>query len=554
MMTGKEVLMELLHKEDVEYIFGLPGATEVLFMDALEKYPEMRYILGLNEVVVAGMAEGYARMSGKPGILNLHTGAGVAAAMPMLINARAGGVPLVVTAGQQDSRILLKDPPLSGDLLGMGRFFSKWQAEILYADDIPMVIQRSFKMAMQPPAGPVFLSIPQNIMDQSIDFEYIPNKLPFTKLRPDLDAINEAVELLISTKIPAIVVGSGVARNNALPEVVKLAELIGARVYQPWMADVNFPVQHPQYIGDFEPSSPETKKLLEQVDLLVGIGCQLFSLPFHQPKPILTKHTKIVQLDDNPWEIAKNFPVTVGIQGDIKESLKELINILEKDMPARAEESAKNRVKEITGEKEAITAAFYKQTEAEKDNVPISVSRLMRELRDAIEPGTVVVDECWSASKMLSRTLDFTEAKSFQRTRGGGSIGWGLPGSLGIKLATPECPVVVVCGDGSAMWSNQSLWTAAHYNIPVTFIVIANANYRQVKIMRKIILGGELNEKHEGMDLDAPVIDFCQLAESMGVHGDKVEQPDDLGKTLKAAFDSDEPRLIEVQVENKKTP
>jgi len=551
MMTGKEALLELLSRKGVEYVFGIPGATEVMFMDALEKHLEMKYILGLHEVVVAGMAEGYARMSGKPGFLNLHTGTGLGAAIPMLLNARAGGVPLVVTAGQQDKRLLLKDPHLAGDLVATAGLFAKWSAEVVYAEEIPVVMQRAFKMALQPPAGPVFISLPQNIMSQNIDFEYIADKTPLMALRPDREAIDQAVNLLINPAAPVILVESGVARDGALALVVKLAEIIGARVYQPWMADINFPVQHPQYMGDANYSSPEIRETLESADVVMLIGCPQFSTPSYQPVPIIPKRTKIIQIDDNPWEIAKNFPVTVGIQGNVKTSLGELISVLERKIPDEAGAAVRTRAREIAREKEARTKTLLEQDEAEKDNVPVSVSRLMRELRDAIKPGTVIVDDCWSSSETLRRILNLAEPGSYHRARRGGSIGWGLPGALGIKLAAPGRPVVAVSGDGSAMWSIQSLWTAAHYRIPVTFIVTANAAYRQVKIMRQMLLGGELNGKHAGMDLDDPVIDLCQLAESMGVHGDRVERPDELGGTLRAAFDSNEPCLVEVRVENK---
>jgi benzoylformate decarboxylase len=169
-MTGKKALIELLRHEGVEYIFGIPGATEVLFMDALEKAPEIRYILGLHEVVCAGMAEGYARATGKVGFLNLHTGPGVAAALPMLYNAQSGGIPLVVTAGQNHTRLLQYDPGLSGDIVGMGKIYTKWCTEIVYAEDIPTTLQRAFKMALQPPTGPVLVSIRKTFWNSSLTF------------------------------------------------------------------------------------------------------------------------------------------------------------------------------------------------------------------------------------------------------------------------------------------------------------------------------------------------------------------------------------------------
>lgn len=190
MMTGKKALMELLRSEGVEYVFGIPGATEVLFMDGLEDCPEIEYILGLHEVVASGMAEGYARASGKVGVVNLHTGPGVAAAMPMLYNAHLGGVPLLVTAGQQDTRLLMQEPALTGDLVGMASQFTKWSTEVLYAADIPLVIRRAFKIATHPPTGPVFVSLPQDVLEQDVDFESLPRAPSFTQLRPDQEAIN----------------------------------------------------------------------------------------------------------------------------------------------------------------------------------------------------------------------------------------------------------------------------------------------------------------------------------------------------------------------------
>jgi benzoylformate decarboxylase len=549
-VTGKEALMEILLKEEVEYVFGIPGATEIPFMAALEKYPEIKYILGLQEVVAAGMAEGYTRVSDKPGFLNLHTGTGLGAALPMLLNARQGHVPLVVTAGQQDKRLLMKDPHLAGDLTGTADLFAKWHAEISCAEEIPVVFQRAFKMAMQPPTGPVFISLPQNVLDQELDFEYAPDTPLFNGLRPDPKAIDQAVGLMADCKSPVILVESGVARDDALSETVKLAELIGAKVFQPWMGDVNFPVQHSQYLGDANINN----KMIQSADTLILIGCPQFSTLSHQPKPIDLHKTKIIQIDDNPWEIAKNFPVAAGIQGNIKTSLGELIKILESKMSDDAKKQATVRKDEIAQQKNEIANVFKNQADQERDNIPISISRLMQELRDYTGPDTIIVDDCWSSSDTLRRTLDLSEPKSYHRCRRGGSIGWGLPGALGAKLAAPDRPVVAVSGDGSAMWSIQSLWTAAHYKIPVTFIIIANAAYRMVKMMRKMRLGGKLTDRHPGMDLDAPVVDFCKIAESMGVQGDLVEHPADLKRIFKAAFDAGKPRLIEVKVENKADP
>lgn len=550
LMTGKDTLIELLYRKGVKYVFGLPGATEIHFMTALEKRPEITFVLGLHEAAVAGMAEGYARMTGEVGVINLHTLPGLAAALPILDNAYKGRIPLVVTAGQQDMRLLLKDPPLSGDLLRMASQVTKWSVEVTSADDIPLTIHRAFKIALQPPAGPVFISLPHNILEQSFDFEDIPDMQIYDQLRPDQDAIIKAAELLMSAQLPTILVEKGVTMNRALPEVVKLAELVGARVYQPWMSDVDFPVNHPQYLGDLDASRPQTKEILHPVDVLVAIGCPLFEQAFYLPGNVLRKETRIIQIDDNPWEIAKNIPVTVGIQANIKAALVELTNLLEKKMSDKEKGAAQSRKSTIVKEKESIVSAFQKKAEQERDNVPISVSRLMNEVKDVITPDTLVIDDCWSSSGVLRHTLELSQPFSYQRTRGG-SIGWGLPGAIGVKLAAPEQPVLALCGDGSAIWSIQSLWTASHLNLNITFVIISNRSYRQVKIMRKIVLGeGSLADKHPGMDLDEPAIDFCQLARAMGVEATRVEKPEQLKETLKSSLAANKPTLVEVVVEN----
>ncbi|MBW2138514.1 MAG: thiamine pyrophosphate-binding protein [Deltaproteobacteria bacterium] len=320
---------------------AFPVPRKFLFMEALEREPAIKYILGLNEIVSAAMAEGYARASGRPGFLNLHTGPGLAASLPMLYNAHAGGVPLVITVGQQHTRLLQYDPHLSGDILGMGKLYTKWCTEITHAEDLQVTIQRAFKMAMQPPTGPALISIPQNVLAQEIEFQYRPNTFVFPRLRPDRDAVDGALDILLKAQKPLILVESGVSRSDALEQAVRFAELIGARVYQQWMSDVNFPVDHPQYLGDLDPTSPPAKKLLGEADVLIGIGCPMFAMAFYNPEFAIPEGVRFVHIDENPWEIGKNFPVDCGIQADIKTTLEELNRALERQMPPEGKSDKK---------------------------------------------------------------------------------------------------------------------------------------------------------------------------------------------------------------------
>ena len=558
MTTGKQALVELLRAEQVEYVFGIPGATEIQFMDALEQAPEIRYILGLHEVVCAGMAEGYARATGRPGFLNLHTAPGLAAASPLLYNAQLGHVPLVVTVGQNDTRLLQRDPHLTGDIVGMGKIHAKWSTELVHADDLPVVMRRAFKMAIQPPAGPVVVSIPQNVLEQQLESPTPAAPTaeavgcgPSYRPRADRDALARAVELLAAARSPLALVESGVARSEAVAEVVRLAELTGARVYQGWMSDVNFPVTHPQYLGDLDPTSPDAASVLAQTDVLIGVGCSLFSHGFLPGDAELPEGLRLIHVDDDPWEIGKNLPTDCGLLGDIKATLAELNEALEPALSDDARRTILGRAERIAEQKRAMTAAWESVLASSPDATPLPIPRLMAELAKAVGPETVVVDEAWSASAALRQTLPLDRPGTFFRARKGGSIGSGLPLALGVKLGLPQHDVLAVVGDGSAAWSMQSLWTAARYEIPVTFVITNNATYRQVKLVRKAVLGDyPLDEKHPGMDIDKPVIDFSLLAQSMGVQGTRITRAGDVAETVREALASGRPHLVEVMVES----
>jgi len=548
-VTGKEAVMQILRQEGVEYVFGIPGATETQFVDAMEDHPEIKYILCMHELAAVGMAEGYARTSGKVGVLNLHTGTGLAAGLPMLSNAYYGGVPLVVTVGQQDTRFLAEEPAMSDNLVKIASPFTKWGTEIIHAQDIPTIMRRAFKVATHPPTGPVMVSLPLDVLADTLDFEYPPSSHSFTRLHPDDRSIEVAVELLSTAQSPAILVEDGITKCEALDEVVRFAEQIGARVYQQWMSDVNFPVNHPQYMGDLDPNSLLTRDVLQTVDVLIVVGSLFFQQAIYLPKSLISPGTKVIQIDNNPWQIAKNHPISCGIEGDIKVALDDLTQALGQKLSLSARAMIAERVRAISLEKQASAEAFEQKARREFDNCPISGTRLMAEIRDAIQPGTRVVDDCWSYSAILRRTIPFTELKSYQRARAGGSIGGGLPSALGVKLASPDRPVVCISGDGSAMWSIQSLWNASHYGIPVTFIIISNACYRQVRMMKARIMGEGVRGRDLGTVLAPPEIDFCKIAEGLGIAAQKVTDPGDLRTVLKDALGSGAPSLIDVAVD-----
>jgi benzoylformate decarboxylase len=388
------------------------------------------------------------------------------------------------------------------------------------------------------------------VLTQSLEYEPRSNPPASSQLRPDESALARAAEILAAAERPLLLVESGVTRCNALEEVVEFAELTGCRVYQGWMADVNFPVGHSQYLGDFDPGAGSAKKDLKETDVLVAVGCSVFADSFFDAEAPTLAGVKVVHIDDDPWEIGKNFPADCGLQGDIKVSLTELNASLHNAMTPAARETARRRAEDIGRQKAAALAESRAEWDKERDVKPIAVSRLMTEIAAVATPSTVVVDDCWSSSGTLRTILDLSRPGTYYRGRKGGSIGWGLPGALGVKLGAPGAEVIAVVGDGSAAWSMQSLWTAARYRIPVTYVVTNNATYGQVKLVRRIVLGDyPLGEKHEGMELDRPVMDFSLLAKALGVESERVTEPAELGPALRRAMATgSSPRLVEVMV------
>ncbi|HLB28187.1 MAG TPA: thiamine pyrophosphate-binding protein [Dehalococcoidales bacterium] len=538
-MRASEALMQIFRAEGVDHLFGLPGSTETQFMDSLEDHPEIKYILGLHECIAAGMAVGYARASGKAGVLNVHTFVGMGAAMATLLDAYRGGVPLIVTAGNSDTPAVIREGGLSGDLVTLGKTFSKLSAQVDHAANLGLIMRRAFKVATQPPTGPVFIALPQNVMNENIDFAYEANPpSPFSRKRPDQESIERAAEMIARAKKPVVMLGPGVAKQQAIPEVVELVELTGAPAFIPGMSsDTLFPSTHRQFMGA-STSSPDSRRLTEGADVTVVIGTQ----------PPAAKN--VIQIDSDPWELGKNAPVAAGIEGDIKLTVAELNAALKKRLSPADRQAAKARAENIAVEKEKLKANWLAQAEKERDNIPMPASRLAQELARVLQPGTVIIDESWSYSPTMLQYLDFPEPNRYFRHRGV-SIGQGMPIALGVKLAMPDSPVVALVGDGSAAWSCQSLWTAAHYKLPVKFIIIHNASYRLVKQNKMRQLGEQVRNKTLGLNIEDPVIDFPTLAKSMGVKGQRVDQPDKLTQVLKSMLASDKPELIEVPVEGR---
>lgn len=554
-MKGKQALMEMLRAEGVRYVFGNPGTTELPLLDALQDYPDVKYITVLQEAVAVGIADGYARATGSPAFVNVHITVGLANALSLLYNAYKGGTPMVITAGQLDTRLLLHDATLWSDMAGTLRNYTKWSAEVLHTQDLPMLLRRAFRVARTPPTGPVFLSIPWNVLDEEADVELVPASPGYHRVRPDPEALERAVDLLSKAENPLIFVGDRVAQSQAVEEAVAVAELVGARVYAGFgsYSEVNFPTGHPQFLGSLYLSWPTRalKRLLNSADVIVAIGAPLISQFVYAPEPLIDPGVKILHLDSSPWEIEKRLPVTVGVWADLKMSLKELAEALSQEMSATARESARTRAAAVAQEKRRQQEAFQQQVREYWDNEPISVERLMVELRNAMPPNAIVADEAVSSRRALLNAIEFNRPGDYFSIRGG-ALGWGVPAPIGLKLANPGRPVVAVVGDGSAMYTVQALWTAVRYNIPVVYIICNNRSYKVLKEgMLRYLAGTGRESQFVGMEFYESPLNLAKLAEGFGLLGLRVERPQELRPALERAFAQDGPALVDVVIEER---
>jgi benzoylformate decarboxylase len=551
-MTGKHALARMLIAEGVEYIFGNPGTSETPLMDALQDLPQLKYVQALQEGTAVGMADGYARATGSPAFANIHIAGGLANGISALYNAFKGGTPLVLTAGNSDTRMLMADPVLSGDLVAMTAQYTKWSAEVRHTSDIPMAVRRAFKEAKTPPTGPVFLSFPWDTMDETADVDIIPSGPGYYRTRPDTDALALASRLLAQAENPIIVVGDRVAQSGALPQVVKLAELLGSRVYAAAFSEVNFPTSHSLYGGMLNLNNPSTRQQLAGADVVLAVGANVFSSFLYVPEPFLNPATKLVHLDNSPWEIEKIYPTEVGILADPAAGLAELADALTQDMSAPMREAAATRAATWAEERRRSDLGHQARLKNLGDRRPMAVDRMMQELAQAAPPDLIVADESVTSRPALMQAFSFDSPGSLFGIRGG-ALGWAMPGALGIKLANPDRPVLAVVGDGASLYTVQALWTAARYNIPVVYAICNNRSYRILKVnmdtyLRHMLNDQERQSEYVGMDFANP-LDLAAIAQALGVAGQRVEDPQALGPAFKKAYASGKPAVIDVSID-----
>ncbi len=553
-MTGKQAFLEILKQEGVGFIFGNPGTTELPLMDALVREPAIRYVLALHESVAVAMADGFATASGDLAVANVHIAPGLGNALGMLYNAQKSGAPLLLTAGQHDQSFTATEPVVWADLPPMAAPFVKWSAEVRRAEDLPRLLRRATKTALSHPRGPVFLSLPVDVLNAERDFDLLcPTRIASGTVA-DRSAIDQAARLLANAERPLIVAGDAVALSDSLVELVELAELVGCPVINECMASTcAFPFTHPQYAGSMSRLAPQIRTLLSRHDLLFSVGADLFTLSLPDEIDPLPQGLTVVHLDQDPWELGKNYPAAVALQGDPKATLPELTEAFRRHTTPDGHAEAARRRAAAGAAHERVLKELNDRAAKDSAHTPISPLTLVQAIAANVPRDATVVEEVLSSVEGIRWFFPCADSKALFGMRGGG-IGWGLPAAMGIKLALPGRPVVALLGDGSAMYTIQALWTAARESIAVVFVIFNNACYRILK-QRVLSLKGfsACDDTFVGMDLDRPPIDHVALARSLGVPGEHVIKANDVGAALQRGFASGGPYLIDAEISSTTT-
>ncbi len=557
-ISGIDAFLELLAEFGVRYIFGNPGTSELPLNDALVGDSRFRYILGLQEVPVMSIADGYAMASGTLGVVNLHISCGLGNAMGMLYNAHREGTPLLVTAGQQDRRLKMEEPILWGDMVSVARPWTKWAVEVDQVGDLPMILRRAVQTALTPPTGPVFVSLPMDLqMEISDSLDLTPICLPDCRVRPPTAALARAVDVLASSQNPGILAGSRVTERGATAELIAVAEQLGA----PVMAEsgtthgrLAFPCDHPLYAQGLPLWSPEVRDRLDEFDVLLVTGMDLLrQYVYHEPSRAIPEHIRLVQIDEDPWQLGKNYPVEVGVIGHTQVALAELSAGLAtalQDQGTQIEDRRRERVARHRIAREKLEA----EIESQRDLRPLTPLGLMGALARILPDDVAVIEEAVTTTNTTFERLGALKNTTGYFGHRGWALGWGLGCTIGAKLAWPDRPVLGMLGEGAAMYGIQGLWSAAHDNIPATFVICNNAQYQILKIGAKgLKLPRAMAGEYEGLEIRQPEVDFVGLARSLGVEAHRITEPDELSDRVRDSLTNHKLTLFDVPI-TRETP
>jgi benzoylformate decarboxylase len=434
-MTGRAAFLQLLIDEGVTHLFGNPGTTELAIMEAVPQFPELKYVLGLQESAVLSMADGFARASGKLAAVNLHCTPGLGHAMGALYSAKFSGSPLIITAGQYELGYGLQEPLLYEPLVPIAQPLVKWAVEVSRVQDLPRIIRRAAKIALTPPMGPVFISLPGSILDDEAELDFgHPTRID-SGTRPSDDAIERLATRLLAAENPVIIAGRELANHKIFKEAGQLAELLGAAVYhEPVPYNARFPADHPACMGDLTRNQKKVRETLQQYDLVVCLGADLLRMSPYSPVDPLPDDMPVAHITERDWELGKNYPTEYAIRADVKETLRALLPVLRVGRSSEYASKAERRLAALKPRNWSAQRDKARQEVRETaSSTPIDPRYLMMSLVDALPPNAIVVEEALTATPALATFLPMHDANSF----------YGLASGTPILLPVPRSSITI---------------------------------------------------------------------------------------------------------------
>lgn len=546
-ITGRSAFLALLKDEGITHLFGNPGTTELPIMHALKDHPDLTYVMAMQESLVVAIADGYSRASGRLVACNVHVAPGLGNAMGSLYNAQFTGTPMILTAGQQEQGHGLMEPLLYGPLVRMAEPLVKWAVEVTRLEDLPRIVRRAAKIATTPPTGPVFISLPGDILNAEAGIELGASTRVDTRVRPSDGAVQALAQRLLKAERPVIIVGDEIVKSDALQEAADFAHALGAPVYQqsaPYGS--HFLSEHPCFMGALSRVQTQVRDLLSAYDLAIVLGGDPLRMSVHSEVEPLPANMPLVQIGLVDWDIAKNFPVEIAMKADVGETLRALTPALVAVGGAALASRAKASIAAMASKNwTARRAQLVTEITARGDRTPIDPDWLALQVVDAMPANAILVDEALTSSRYMPALRAHRDRYGYHALASGG-IGWGVPASVGVSLAQPGRPVVCFSGDGSAMYSIQALWTAARNKLPLNVVIVNNGGYR---IIKQRLLAFHKDDNYVGMDFVDPPVDFTGLARSLGAEALRIDDPRQLKPQLTDAFARPGTKLIEVMVD-----
>jgi benzoylformate decarboxylase len=551
--TGCLAILEQLVAEGATYLFGNPGTVEEGFLDAMRAVPGLEYILGLQESVAVAMADGYARATHRPAFVQLHSGVGLGNGIGMLYQAKRGNSPLVVLSGEAGLAYDAMDAQMSCDLVSMARPVTKWATRVVDPGSVLRVLRRAIKIAATPPMGPTFIALPMDILDSRNHERVFPTPRLDTRVAPEPGAVGALARLLMEAERPLLIVGDGVAVSEAQTELTRVAELLGAEVWGANSSEMNMDATHPLFRGLLgHMFGKDSSAVVSQADRVLIVGTYVFPEVFPSLSGIFRPDARVAHIDLDAYEIAKNFPVDMGLVADPKRTLDALAEALTELMMPAQRTAATRRLQNAREQQARLQAQKSGAGTGSREEAPGMPPLFLRELAKKAGDDAIIFDEAMTNSPAVNRALPARKPGHFFQTRGG-SLGVGIPGALGLKLAHPDKTVIGFTGDGGSMYTIQALWTAVRHGIGAKFVVCNNGAYRLLDLNIQEYWRERGIPEHpfpSSFDLSFPPLQFAEISRSLGVPAARVSTEEEIGPALEQALSTPGPFLIEWMLPN----